>query len=53
MSLFELCTAQAIAFKGTIDALVHAHISETTLVVDKKGMSIRQIGYCPEIALNS
>ena len=37
MSLFQLCTAQAIAFKGTIDALVHAHISETTLVVDKKG----------------
>ena len=48
MSLFQLCTAQAIAFKGTIDALVHAHISETTLVVDKKGLSIRQIdpGQC-------
>jgi proliferating cell nuclear antigen PCNA len=48
MSVFEACTAQATAFKGTIDALVHAHICETTLVVDKKGLSVRQIdpGQC-------
>ena len=48
MSVFEACSAQAVAFKTTIDAIVHAHIVETTLVVDRRGMSIRQVdpGQC-------
>lgn len=48
MSIFEACTAQAVAVKGTIDALLHAHISETTLVVNRKGLLVRQVdpGQC-------
>ena len=48
MSVFEACSAQAVALKTTIDAIVHAHIVETTLVVDRRGMSIRQVdpGQC-------
>lgn len=48
MALFQCCSAQAIAVKGTVDALVNAHIVETTMVVNKKGVSIRQVdpGQC-------
>tara|TARA_B110000027_G_scaffold130071_1_gene152380 strand:- start:2418 stop:3248 length:831 start_codon:yes stop_codon:yes gene_type:complete len=53
MSVFEACSAQGVAFKTTMDALVHAHIVETTMVVNRQGISIRQIdpGQCMVVDL--
>ena len=43
MYLFRVATAQALSLKSSLDSLVHAHINETNLVLNKSGISVTEI----------
>lgn len=44
MSLFRVCTAQAMALKTTLDAIVNCHVSEANLVINRQsGITITEV----------
>lgn len=43
MSMFKICTAQAIPFKATMDAIHHCHIAEANFVVNGSGVTMIQL----------
>lgn len=44
MSLFKVCTAQAMALKTTLDAIVNCHVTEANLVLNSQtGITITEV----------